>query len=214
MAKKDKHDHDEFYEELDKHKHRPSFSCTSLVVMLLFFFLSGSYLVYWSITQIRARVITPKTSISNYSLANAEAKLQNFLKGQTAAPSQPVVLSLTDEELTSLLVKSEILSQDAKYSIKDPSAQISPTSVMLFGALTKPIQSRLVVETIPEINNGQLVLKVQSVKAGKLVVPALLRRGVDNLFNRLVTSRLNSNNLVYETVTLGDHVITLTGHSR
>ncbi len=205
--------HEEFYSDLDKNKHKPTVTCGSLIFFLAVIFLMLGYIVFWGVSQLKTKITSPKITISQSALERAEGKLQEFLQGKKDKQS-PIVMTLTDQELSSLLVKNEIQSQDEKFGLKDPTATIHRDGIDLTATLTKPLVSRLQATIRPVVDNGELKTEVLDVKAGKLTIPTFLRSGVSDLLDRLVTDRLNSSTIIYETATLGEGILTLTGKTK
>ena len=211
MAHDTKHN-DDFYSELDSAKHKDSCSCSSLIFFLVFLLLSGSYIVWWGIGQIRDRIDTSPIPSSSAFYSSAYGKVQTFLQGKQSTPDNPkITVSLTDSELTSLLTGVSSASSNGKYVLSKPNVSITSDSMTIAGDLTKPIATQLTVVGKPVIQGGELHFMTQEAHVGKLAVPQFMRSGVDELVDSLVPGQLNSQNIVYEQVALSDGSIALTG---
>ena len=205
-----KKNYNDFYADLDKVKRKESCGCGPMLVFLLFLFFSGVYIVWWGIGQIKQKIYTPEVSISETMLRQAENKLQLFLKGSSTKGNQ-ITMTLTEQELTSLLVKSEVLAQDDNYYLDNPQANISPDGIIITGQLRKPIKSHLTINGNLVVENGNLNYKVTSLRAGKLEVPAILSKGLESLIERLIITRLSNSNIQYQQVTTIENELTITG---
>lgn len=201
---------DDFYNELDKNRHKVNFNCVSLLIFLFFLFISGAFIVWWGIKQIKVRISKPEITISEQLLNQAENKIQSLFK-KDLTPEETVTITLSDEELTSLLVKNEILSSDSKYSLKNPTAVIRNDGIEISAKLVKPIEANINAVTVPIIEDGNLKLSVQQINAGKLSMPKFISTGIENLLSRLVVDRLNNKNLYYQSVTTGNHSLIISG---
>lgn len=211
MAHTQKHN-DDFYSELDSAKHKDSCSCSSLIFFLVFLLLSGSYIVWWGIGQIRDRIDTSPVPSSGALYTSAVGKVQSFLQGKQSTPDNPkVTISLTDSELTSLLTGVSSASNNGKYVLSKPSVSISSDSMTIAGDLSKPLTTQLTVVGKPIVQGGELHFMTQEAHVGKLAVPQFMRAGVDELVDSLVSGQLNSTNITYEQVALSDGSLSLTG---
>lgn len=200
----------DFYADLDKVKHKESCSCSSMIIFLAFLFFSGAYIVWWGVSQIKQIIYTPEVSISATMLQQAENKLQSFLKKDTAKGSQ-ISITLTDQELTSLLIKSEVIAQNDNYYLDNPQANITPSEIVISGQLRKPIKSQITVNGNLVVENKNLSYKVNSIQAGKLEVPGVFSQGLESLIERLITTRLSNPNIEYQSVVANENSLTITG---
>lgn len=211
MARETKHN-DDFYAELDNAKHKDSCSCSSIIFFLIFLLLSGSYIVWWGVGQLRDRIETTPVPTSSALYSSALGKIQTFLQGKQTTPNNPkTTITLTDSELTSLLSGVSSASSNGKYVLSKPSVSISPDAMTIAGDLTKPMKTQLTVVGKPIIQGGELHFMTQEAHVGKLAVPQFMRAGVDELVDSLVSGQLNSNNITYEQVALSQGSLTLTG---
>ena len=200
----------DFYADLDKVKRKESCSCSSMIIFLAFLFFSGVYIVGWGVSQIKQKIYTPEVSISATMLRQAEDKLQSFFKKDTAKGSQ-ISITLTDQELTSLLIKSEVIAQNDNYYLDNPQANITPSEIVISGQLRKPIRSQVTINGSLVVENKNLSYKVSSIQAGKLEVPRVFSQGLESLIGRLVTTRLSNPNIEYQSVVADKSSLTITG---
>lgn len=201
----------DFYSELDQAKAHSSCSCSTFILFLLFLAISLSYIVWFGISQLKSYVSTPKVEVSAIALERAEVKLQDFLHSKKTTISTPISITLSDQELTSLLVKNQVLAGNENFTLANPSAVILPDGIHLSAELTKPLNAKLTVIGKPAIQDGKFIFSLSDTKIGKINVPKFLNNGLEQLVNRLVTNRLNDSNIIYDNAIIGSHVITLTG---
>lgn len=202
--------HNDFFADLDKNKHKESCGCGSMIIFLVFIFLSGVYIVWWGISQVKQKIYTPEVSISEMVLRQAENKLQSFLKSDKTKGNQ-VTITLNNQELTSMLVKSEVLAQNDNYFLDNPQANITSAGIIITGQLRKPIKSHIAIRGNLVVENRNLSYIVTSVQAGKLEVPQVFSRGLESLIQRLITTRLSSSKIEYQSVATKENELTITG---
>jgi len=207
MAKKINND---FYHDLDKQKSKIHFGCSSLIFFLIFLFVAGAYIIWWSIKEVKKQVYTPKVIVSQLALDNIEKKLQGFLTGDNKQ-GEPIKLIVSDQELTSLLVKSELLAGSENYAVTNPSAVIYPDRVEVFATLAKPMRSNISVSGTPYIDKGEIKFKVNQTKMGNLNLPQIVSGRISGLFEKLVTTRLNNQAVEYQSINLSSGIMTLNG---
>src|SRR3990167_2110555 len=78
-----------------------------------------------------------------------------------------ISITLTDQELTSLLIKSEVIAQNDNYYLDNPQANITPSEIVISGQLRKPIRSQVTINGSLVVENKNLSYKVSSIQAGK-----------------------------------------------
>lgn len=204
---------DGFYSELDEaHKHT-SCSCGQIIFFLVFLFLFGSFMVWWGIGQIRQRVATDKIPISNDIYNQAKNKIDSFFVSKTPVNNlnPNLTLTLTDQELTAILLTASKNNITGRYVLSNPSVAITTSSMIVTGQLVKPFSAQVRVTGQPVIISNKIHFKTDQIYIGALLVPQFLNSGINDAVDSMISNQLNDPRIKYENVTLQEHALLLTG---
>lgn len=150
--------------------------------------------------------------VSTQAVSTLEAKV-NQTFDQTVQ-GQTVELSLSEEEITSLLAQR--LSEQGGSFFTDPQVYLREGKIQLFGnvqngKLKIPLQAALE----PRVDTaGQVSLELISVNMGPITVPDLLVKTIQDQADQLITDYLQKagDSLIIESITISDGVLTMRGH--
>ena len=155
---------------------------------------------------------SPTIAVSTESIATLEAKVENSIN--QAEQGQEVELSLTEEEMTSLLAQrmqdqTEIIISNPQVLLRD--GKISLTGDIQTGKLNAPV--KIVLE--PQVNtSGQARLNLISVKVGPFSAPDSMVSTVQDVADRFLTDYLQQagDEFYVDSITVGEGVLTIKGH--
>lgn len=181
--------------------------------------LSITVLCTLILTSLACR-LTAKTSekpvetiaVSTEAVGSLEEKVQEAV--DQAAKGQTVELSLTEEEITSLLAQK--LNEQGEVMVSDPQVYLRDDKVQLFGnvqygKLSLPLD--VVLE--PRVDTaGRANLKIVSVKMGPVSAPDSLISNIQDQVNSLVNDLLQQSgeSFYVESITSRDGLLTIRGH--
>ncbi len=151
-------------------------------------------------------------AVSTEAVATLEAKLDESMN--QAEQGQKVELSLTEEEMTSLLAQK--LQDQNEFVISNPQVllrdgKITLTGDFQTGRLNVPVQ--IVFE--PQVNStGQAQLELISVSMGPFSAPDSMVTTVQDLADRFLTDYLQQAGEAFfvESITVSDGTLTITGY--
>jgi len=151
-------------------------------------------------------------AVSTQAVATLEEKVKETF--DQAAQGQTVELSLSEEEITSLLAQK--LSEQGEISFTDPQVYLRDDKVQLFGnvqsgKLSIPLQ--VVLE--PQVNTaGRASFKLISVNMGPISAPDSLVNTIQDQANSLITDYLQQSGASFfvESITARDGFLTIRGY--
>jgi uncharacterized protein YpmS len=151
-------------------------------------------------------------AVSTEAVATLEAKLDESMN--QAEQGQKVELSLTEEEMTSLLAQK--LQDQNEFVISNPQVllrdgKITLTGDFQTGRLNVPVQ--IVFE--PQVNStGQAQLELISVSMGPFSAPDSMVTTVQDLADRFLTDYLQQAGEAFfvESITVSDGTLTIKGY--
>ena len=181
-----KNPEDEFYSELDQKTQKKN--CCTCHTMLIFFailLIVCGLLVYWGVKKIK------QINLSYRAVVPSESARQSFTEklNATFQNNPNITLMITAEELTTLASAG---FSGTNFILKDIQFIITSQEMDIFGTLTKPLGSNLKITTFPQVENAKVKMKVQSIDAGKLRLPAILYSEVEKVLNSLMETNLAS----------------------
>lgn len=177
---------DEFYSELDEKTQKKS--CCTCQTMLLFFailLVCSSILVYWGVSKIKEINLSYKVVVPSESARQSFAEKLNVVLQKNPA----LTLVVTAEELTTLASAG---FSGTNFILKEIQFIIDPKQIEIFGTLTRPLGSNVKIITFPQVENAKVKMKVQSIDAGKLRLPAILYSEVEKVLNSFLDINLAS----------------------
>jgi uncharacterized protein YpmS len=151
-------------------------------------------------------------SVNSEAAATLEAKVEDSVN--QAEQGQKVELSLTEEEITSLLAQklqdqSEIIISNPQVYLRE--GKVTLTGDFQTGKLNVPV--KIVFE--PQVNSaGQARLELISVNMGPFSAPDSMVTTVQDLADRFLTDFLqqSGNGFVVESITVSDGILTIKGY--
>jgi uncharacterized protein YpmS len=151
-------------------------------------------------------------AVSTEAVATLEAKVEDSIN--QAEQGQKVELSLTEEEITSLLTQklqdqSEIIISNPQVYLRE--GKVTLTGDFQTGKLNVPV--KIVFE--PQVNaTGQARLELISVSMGPFSAPDSMVTTIQDLADRFLTDYLQQAGETFfvESITVSDGVLTITGH--
>lgn len=205
-------DKEEFYEDMDQQTRRSSAgccSCSSCGLIILIIILLLGFAGWFIYSRISVKVEpTTKVYISQQS---AETFKQKIDKAK---------ISTTDEEQSAAIVNSEefssfLLSGDEKpFPLKNAQAVILPAKIELYGTLTFPAKTNVIVNLIPYVSEGKIIVKTQNILAGNLVLPQLISKRISSSIEKRIEEKLAKIDLNISEIMLGDGKMTILGSSK
>jgi len=210
MVADQRDDEEIIFGELDrKRAHQSCCTCQSMAlffILIVIILASGLYYIYWQITR---------EKVFSFQLPSA-VSMQDFtarLDGLKPDTKNSLSLNLSNDEVTALF--SEGLSLQS-FILQDAQVQVMPSQMLIYGRLTKPLTSKVVLSAVPKVQEGKIVLETTGVTAGNFNFPKV----VYPLVNQSITERFNSKlSLVYakftiEDVQLNENSLTIKGKAR
>jgi uncharacterized protein YpmS len=181
---------------------------TLVFLTLIFMLVSLACRLTNKISQAPSKTI----AVSTESIATLEAKVENSIN--QAGQGQEVDLSLTEEEMTSLLAQrlqdqSEITISNPQVLLRD--GRITMTGDVQTGKLNAPVE--IVLE--PQVNTtGQARLELISVKVGPFSAPDSMVTTIQDMADRFLTDYLQQagDEFYVESITVDEGVLTIRGH--
>jgi uncharacterized protein YpmS len=151
-------------------------------------------------------------AVSTEAVATLEAKVEDSIN--QAEQGQKVELSLTEEEITSLLTQR--LQDQSEVVISNPQVYLRDGKITLTGDFqTGKLNIPVTVVFEPQVNStGQASLELISVSMGPFSAPDSMVTTVQDLADRFLTDYLQQAGDAFfvESITVSDGVMTITGH--
>jgi len=208
-------DEDKFYREMDVKKiHQSCCTCQTLTILfiLLFFFLAGTFsYVLW---QVKSK------PIGDFSLKSLPSSMATVLKGfqgkldeLKSEKSKEVQITITEQEFTAMVAEGFSFDQ---FVLRDSLVKIDEANVTLYSNLVKPLNSRIIIKTIPTVKEGKLSFEITSIKTGMLELPKFLVIKISNNLSGLISGKINSvyNRMEIEKIDLKNGRMILTGKGK
>jgi uncharacterized protein YpmS len=158
--------------------------------------------------------VTPLATIavSTEAVATLESKLDESIN--QAEQGQKVELSLTEEEITSLLAQR--LQDQTEVVISNPQVYLRDGKITLTGDFqTGKLNVPVTIVFEPQVNStGQAQLKLISVKMGPFSAPDSMVTTIQDLADRFLTDYLQQAGeaFVVESITVSDGTLTIKGY--
>jgi len=194
VNKSEQQEKESFYEELDEKKsHQSCCTCQTLAIFFLIILIvlaSGVIYIYWQITREKSF----PANLPGVSLTQLNDKLKNL----KSAANTPVEMSVDESELAFLL--NEGISFE-NFLLKDVQVSINPTNILIYGSLTKPFSSKVVITAVPEAKDGKVNFKVTNISAGNFNLPAIV---AERLGENLSNSLSNKMIMLYSKITVNE----------
>lgn len=202
-------DENRFYKEVDeKRSHNSCCTCQTMLIFFVIIFIItifGVYYFYKQITNSNIKFNLPDITASFDEVKNKFSKMD--------FSGKDISLPVSEEEL-SVLIKDGFNLESL--SLKDLQTTINPESIIIYGDLIKPINSKIAMETIPEIIDNRIYFRVDSIKAGKLNLPKFIAdRYAESLSENLAQKiSVIYNNFTVEEVILQDKKMLIKGKKK
>lgn len=152
--------------------------------------------------------------VSTEALENLQENVQSA--AATAQSGQPVTLTVTEQQLTSL-VAFELQSQEQPI-MTDPQVRLQNGQIIVTGNVTQQgISAPLNAVLTPSVDaQGKPHFEIVSAKVGPLPVPQSILDNLTEQMNRSFASELSAqtDNMIIEDIAIGDGVMTITGKTR
>lgn len=198
---------DRFYSDLDEKKsHKSCCTCQTMIIAALVVLLLLAGIVFYIYYRINHGSNTVKQNTTTSTIQDVNTKIQN----PTIDKNGKIQLILTSDELNTLL--SEGLSSD-NYLLKDIQVTINLQNLLIYGTLVKPMSSKITVTAAPEVANGKINLKINSVTAGSIGLPAVITKSSSDSISELLNKKLQTfyDKYTTESVTLRENQIIIVG---
>lgn len=174
---------EDFYKELDeKRAHNSCCTFPTLIVLffiILFIAVGGILYLYF---QIKSGGLFTSNKVT-ITLSDAQNKIKNL-----KSVGSETQLEFSNVELAAIL--SHGISAE-NFVLQDLTASISSENILFYGNLTTPINSKVVINAIPEISNGKVNFKVSQVMAGNLHLFQFLDKSIESRLNENFTTKMN-----------------------
>lgn len=112
---------------------------------------------------------------------------QNKIKDLKSVGSE-TQLEFSNEELAAIL-GTGISAEN--FALQDLTTSISSENILFYGNLIKPMSSRVVINTVPEISNGKVNFKVSQVTTGNVHLFQFLNKDIESRLNENFTTKMN-----------------------
>lgn len=174
---------DKFYKEMDEKNSRSS--CCTCQTMAIFFTLvflisaGGIFYIYYQVTKQRDFPKVP-TAVSTSSIIFKLSNIKPDNNGQ-------ISMTISEAELTALI--SSGFSSD-KFILKETQATIDKNGIYVLGTLTKPINSKVRIKLVPEVQKGVIKFKTESITAGNFTLPGILSKNIGDSFAGLLENKI------------------------
>ncbi|OGD56835.1 hypothetical protein A2V71_00980 [Candidatus Berkelbacteria bacterium RBG_13_40_8] len=174
-----------FYKEMDEKSSHQS-CCTCRSFLFLFFvtlIIVGGiiFYLYWQVT--RGGAFRENSTFSG--TADIRKDIDNIQTDQTGQ----FEMVMTSEGLTNIL--SEGLSTE-RIILKQIRVSINPSNILIYGNLSKPLSSKVLITGRPEVKDEKLQFSVMNVSLGNLNVPGFLTNTISDNFSGLLEKNLDS----------------------
>jgi uncharacterized protein YpmS len=151
-------------------------------------------------------------AVSTEAVASLEEKVQNTI--DQAAQGQTVELSLSEEEVTSLLAQK--LSEQGEISFTDPQVYLRDDKVQMFGNVQSgKLKVSLQVVLEPKVDtSGKASLELISVNMGLISAPDSLVNTIQAQADQFLNEFLQKSgeSFIVESITARDGLLTIRGH--
>ncbi|KKP88776.1 MAG: hypothetical protein UR93_C0008G0005 [Berkelbacteria bacterium GW2011_GWA2_35_9] len=210
----------DFYGEVDKiKKKRGSFcTCYSFAIFVAIIIIILSILIVFGLRKIsnpsttNIKVIEP----SQQALDSLKSKLSNLVQENNENKGEIVSLTITEEELTSLLSQNK----ETDFPMKDITAEINETGIKVQGKyqkdllVIKNISVDMAVDLEPSIKDEKLIVAVKKIEAGDLKLNETVSSRLGKSIEKIFDQKINRDDIVFESVVLSDGQMVLTGRQK
>lgn len=174
---------DSFYDDLDKTRAHDS-CCTFQTMIILFIIIlilaiGGILYLYF---QIKSGGLFTSNKVA-ISLSDAQNKIKNLKVTNGEAQ-----ITLSNVELAAILDTG--LSAE-NFVLQDLTTSISSENILFYGNLIKPMSTRVVINTIPEISSGKVSFQVKQVTAGNLHLFQFINQSIESRLNENFTTKMS-----------------------
>jgi uncharacterized protein YpmS len=198
---------EDFYHELDSKAKHSFCSCQSFAIVLLILVVATVAAIAWAGKKITTAVL-PNRQITadRQDVVNLQEKTAELAK----APGASTTLTLTERELTSLLV--EAANKDANFPLKGLQAEINPNDIVVTGTAAKLLNTTLQIHLLPVVTDGKVKMQLTKIRAGTLAVPNSLTDVISKSFDDLLVKQLsNLQGVNIKSILLNEGKLTITG---
>lgn len=198
---------EDFYRELD-HKSRHSFcSCQTLAIGLIILAILAAVGITMAVRKVSTVLVPTRPVVAT---RDDQANVQQKIADLNKAPGASVTVTITESELTSLLI--EALAKSPNFPLRGMQASIAPDGITLTGTATKYFNAQVTAAVTPSVVDGHIKLDVSKIQAGSLEAPSILRdqiaKGLDSLLSSQVS---NLQGITIKSIQLHDGRMTISG---
>ena len=161
------------------------------------------------------------TNISDETKQRAEEKIEGFTVQLLTAPKDEILsLTLTDEEITSAVLKKlETSSEKLPLDLQNPSIAFIDDKILVFGDVSvSGFNTTIAIEVLAEAQDDQLKLTVERLNFGRLLLPdAILSKVTENLIpDKEILIDMNTLDIPIDLkkISVGDGQIVIAGLAR
>jgi hypothetical protein len=196
-----------FYEELDRKTKRSFCTCQTLglgFLLIAIFVVGGLVFAY---TKIKT-VVAPSRQV--VTTGQEQTQFQQKLDDLSKAPGATTNLTLTEQELSGLLVQA--ISKNPSIPLRNVQAEIHADGIIVSAVATSFLNSTVQITIIPTVENEQPKLQLVKIQAGTLTVPTQLTETIAKGIEETMSSQMNElNGMIVKSVILNEGTMTITG---
>lgn len=210
ITSSDKSEENNFYQELDKKRaHKSCCTCQTITILFTVLFLvviGGVYYLYFLATHGGILNAPPKT-------ANSWVDFNTKISTTSPDDAGFATVVLTTEEVNILL--SQGLST-GQFVMKDVHTSINPDAMLVYGTLTKPLRSKVVLTIVPTVENGEVKMTVTQASAGKLNLPFFWLDNISKIMSGVLAEKMSAlyKNFEVRTIVLEENQMSIYLKSR
>lgn len=196
-----------FYEELDRKTKRSFCTCQTLGIGFFILALAIVGSLVFAYKKIKTAV-APLRHVATTGQEQTELQQKLDVLGKT--PGAATTVTITEEELTSLLVES--ISKNPSIPLRNVQAEIHPEGIVLSGVATQFLNSTVQITLTPTVVDEQIKLQLVKIQAGTLNVPNNLTETIAQGIEAAMSTQLAQlNGIAVKSVILHEGTMNITG---
>lgn len=206
-----------FYQDIDK-KERSCCSCQAMALFFGLLFMAGALGVWYFFQAIQGgefkslRKVVPSQEALNSLNIKFQESLKLSRQKQDLGEKGEVILTITEQELTSLIASNEDAFNKGVLVIKDITALIKPSGIEFYGQMSRPIRTSIKIISAPSVENGNIKMDIVSVETGKIKSPDFVVSEIGKIFENLINGQLKQDAITHiSRIELFDKEMALTG---
>ena len=210
----------DFYLDVDKIKKKRGTCCTcySFAIVVILVIISLSIVAVIGLRRITKPNFSKVDKIepSQTSLTSIKEKLDNLVDKNNKDNGVIVSITISQEELTSLMNQN----QGNDFPMKEITAKIDETGVEISGKyqrdllIIKNISVDLIVLLEPIIKGEKLTVNIKNIEAGDIKINQKISDRIGTGIEKFVDSKINREDVTYETIVLSKGQMILTGRQK